>query len=68
MNLLSYILCYFMLPYRVKAIIIIIGKQIVLPLRGCPILLSLVTELDSTQSYYHYLQLLIIYCSHVHIT
>ena len=33
-------------------------KQIGLPLRGCPILLSLVwlqTELDSTQSYYHYL-------------
>ena len=32
-------------------------KQIGLPLRGCPILLSLVwsqTELDSTQSYYHY--------------
>ena len=34
-------------------------KQIGLPLRGRPILLSLVglqTELDSTQSYYHYLQ------------
>ena len=33
-------------------------KQIGLPLRGRPILLSLVwlqTELDSTQSYYHYL-------------
>ena len=33
-------------------------KQIRLPLRGRPILLSLVwlqTELDSTQSYYHYL-------------
>ena len=33
-------------------------KWIVLSLRGCPILLSLVrfqTELDSTQSYYHYL-------------
>ena len=33
-------------------------KQITLPLRGRPILLSLVwfqTELDSTQSYYHYL-------------
>ena len=32
-------------------------KQIGLPLRGRPILLSLVwlqTELDSTQSYYHY--------------
>ena len=36
-------------------------KQIGLPLRGRPILLSLVclqTELDSTQSYYHYLLLL----------
>ena len=34
------------------------GKQTGLPLRGRPILLSLVrllTELDSTQSYYHYL-------------
>ena len=33
-------------------------KQIGLPLRGRPILLSLVwlqTKLDSTQSYYHYL-------------
>ena len=33
-------------------------KQIGLPLRGRPILLSLVwlqTELDSTQSYYHYI-------------
>ena len=33
-------------------------KQIGLPLNGRPILLSLVwlqTELDSTQSYYHYL-------------
>ena len=33
-------------------------KQIGLPVRGRPILLSLVwlqTELDSTQSYYHYL-------------
>ena len=32
-------------------------KQVGLPLRGRPILLSLVwlqTELDSTQSYYHY--------------
>ena len=35
-------------------------KQIGLPLRGRPILLSLVwlqTELDSTQSYYHYLSI-----------
>ena len=35
-------------------------KQIGLPLRGRPSLLSLVrlqTELDSTQSYYHYLSL-----------
>jgi len=35
-------------------------KQIGHPLGGCPILLSLVwfqTELDSTQSYYHYLLL-----------
>ena len=33
-------------------------KQIGLPLRGRPILLSLVlqTELDSTQSYYYYLK------------
>ena len=34
-------------------------KQIGLPLRGRPILLSLVwlqTELESTQSYYHYLE------------
>ena len=35
-----------------------LDKQLGLPLRGRPILLSLVgslTELDSTQSYYHYI-------------
>ena len=38
-------------------------KQIGLALRGRPILLSLVllqTELDSTQSYYHYLLMVVI--------
>ena len=43
-------------------------KQIELPLRGRPILLSLVwlqTELDSTQSYYHYL---LAYTTQVNIT
>ena len=41
-------------------IILTRDKQIGLPLRGRPILLSLVwlqTELDSTQSYYHYLSI-----------
>ena len=48
-------------------------KQIRLPLRGRPILLSLIwlqTELDSTQSYYHYLLKFLMYLSHhlaVHI-
>ena len=40
----------------------ICDKQIGLPLRGRPILLSLVwllNELDSTQSYYHYLFVII---------
>ena len=40
-------------------------KQIGLPLRGRPILLSLVwlqTELDSTQSYYHYVPAVLKFC------
>ena len=42
-------------------------KQIGLPLRGRPILLSLVglqTKVGSTQSYYHYLYAKICHCNH----
>ena len=46
-------------------------KQIGLPLRGRPILLSLVwlqAELDSTQSYYHYLSKVVKHLSRYMIT
>ena len=70
-RILSTLLIYFNLSLRTffffcqiansfigQSVIILVINKMGLPLRGRPILLSLVwlqTELDSTQSYYHYL-------------